>query len=332
MREHLKWIDVAKATAIFAVILDHTFGLVYTNELFHLHTVFSVTLFVFLGGITAGISISNQKSIDRSYVIKKVLNLIAPYILITFVAVVYYNNWILDIHTFFTALLSFTALPPLYFVLFYAQLIICSPFLYRVISKCNKNIRKEGLALFVIYLLSWWLTHKTLISNIYGGGGRLLGGSYLFVYFLGMLFQRHMDSLKNKRLNTIAFAGTILLLAVMEVTFVNKIWANPPTKYTILYSLCIFMLIFTISNIVTVKSRILTALIDVIAYIGKNTLYIFMYHWLFLDIGKSCLVALQIQNKYLIAIWAVSWCLIPPILVSFIVKKAKKPLKQLLFE
>lgn len=333
VKEHFKFIDIAKAIAIFAVILDHNLGIIYASKNFQLHTVYSVTLFIFLAGITASISMSNQTKLDKKYIIKRESSILIPYTFATLFSTIYMSGWRLDVSIFFNKLLTFSALPPLYFVAFYIQLVLISTILYKIIKKCEKNLLYEAMVLVLIYPISWLLTYRTFIPNLYGGGGSILGGSYLFVYVLGMIFQRHMGDLKKRFINIIGIAIGIFGIVFLEVThLITRIFANPPNKFTIIYALSIFLLIFGVSNLFKIKNKILLKIIDVIAFIGKNSLYIFLYHWVFLGIGRKYLQIFKIQNSYLMAIWIVSFCLIPPIIIAVIAQNVKNPIKKLTSE
>lgn len=51
--KRIQWIDCAKAVAITAVAVDHCNRVIYTNPAIAKASYFSVTLFIFLSGITA---------------------------------------------------------------------------------------------------------------------------------------------------------------------------------------------------------------------------------------------------------------------------------------
>lgn len=57
----IRWINFLKGMAIVAVVIDHLYGIVYENGLVRGLTVYSVTLFIFLVGITSSISIERNK-------------------------------------------------------------------------------------------------------------------------------------------------------------------------------------------------------------------------------------------------------------------------------
>lgn len=49
----IKWVDCAKAMAIMGVIMDHTNGLLYTNQAIAYASYFAVGVFILLAGIMA---------------------------------------------------------------------------------------------------------------------------------------------------------------------------------------------------------------------------------------------------------------------------------------
>lgn len=51
--KEVTWINCAKFIAIFAVIMNHTFGILYTNQAVEWGFYYSVSLFILLSGITS---------------------------------------------------------------------------------------------------------------------------------------------------------------------------------------------------------------------------------------------------------------------------------------
>jgi uncharacterized membrane protein len=108
----LDWIDFMKGFAILAVLTDHLSG-TYKNNNFHLHSQFSVTIFIFLAGITACISISRNQG-KQGYILKRVLGVFIPYAVATFVNHLYSNKYHFDFIVFKDQLLHFNASGPFY--------------------------------------------------------------------------------------------------------------------------------------------------------------------------------------------------------------------------
>ena len=63
--KRIQWIDCAKAVAITAVAVDHCNRVIYTNPAIAKASYFSVTLFIFLSGITAWNSSFKSGQVNR---------------------------------------------------------------------------------------------------------------------------------------------------------------------------------------------------------------------------------------------------------------------------
>lgn len=60
IKKRIVWIDCAKMVAICAVVLDHSYGTLYSNSILGKLTYFSVGLFVLLLGVSSFISLDNK--------------------------------------------------------------------------------------------------------------------------------------------------------------------------------------------------------------------------------------------------------------------------------
>lgn len=321
--KHYEWIDFAKSIAIIAVILDHTFGITYKNDVLHYHTAFSVTLFIFLAGITASISIGKHDKNDKNYLFRRIKVIFIPYFFATLVYSIYNNNFMFDLYLFIKQLITFSASGPFYFVFFFMQLVLCSVVIYKIFQKCNGNILKGIGTLLFIYLLCVYFNRYTSMGPIYGGGNKLLGGSYLFVFSLGIIFYQYIDKLSNKKTNIEWLIMVIVAFTVFEkYKIYYKTWSNPPNKYTIFYTLLIFSIIFIVNNIFTLKSKLAVNILNYVNMVGKNSLYVFLYHSLIIEIFLK--YNFGMQNTILYKILIVLCSLIVPVFVIEINRKIIK--------
>lgn len=60
MKQEIKWINCAKAVAVFAVLIDHTNGILYTNANIAMASYYSVSLFILISGMLSFTSVLNQ--------------------------------------------------------------------------------------------------------------------------------------------------------------------------------------------------------------------------------------------------------------------------------
>ena len=91
---------------------------------------------------------------------------------------------------FINRVILFNASSPLYYVALYIQLIFINVFLYTIIKKCNQ-CRYSYLYKMIIFILllfgaSLSINYSNILS-IYGGGGKLFGGTYVVLSYLGMI-------------------------------------------------------------------------------------------------------------------------------------------------
>lgn len=301
MKKQIQWINVAKFMAIFAVLVDHTNGVLYTNPYIAYGSYFSVTLFIFLSGITLYRSNERNKNARISSLIwKRTKRIFLPYALTVFVYMIVMNTGKFVFTDYITYLLHFNISGPHYFVLLYIQLLFIAPLLSYLLDWANKK-RKRGIFFFVfliaIILLSIWTTNCTDILGIYGGGGKLFGGSYLIVFYLGMLCSMKMPNINAWKQWKIGGVFAILLSATvvwylficrnqfkLDHYFPLGTGFNPPSISLIIYA---FLMAGTCMTAVSffehLNIKIVDNIIKSLGYFGVHTLFIFLYHKLFLD-------------------------------------------------
>ncbi|MGG3282738.1 acyltransferase family protein [Paenibacillus solani] len=314
------WIDFLKGLSILAVVFDHLFGIVYHNQSVHLLTEFSVTAFIFLAGVTSVISIERNKMSLRDYQIRRVKGVLIPYLIATAIYVFVNLHYNFDLKVYWNALLNFNASAPFYFIAFFIQLVIIAPYLYKLLV--NKRIWFQLLSLIIVYLIARLFTHNSVIGEIYGGGGKLLGGSYLFVFFLGMLtymlYKKHSDIFNKNYVNVLLMIVSIIALGVVYFTgWLNLGWTNPPNKYTIIYSLSVMVFGFSLFMLLA-KWRVSKTFLSMFETLGKYSLYIFLYHWLGIDYAKELIGVAEINffNTICLFVFAVVF----PTIIGMLVK------------
>lgn len=81
-----KWINIAKVVAILAVLTDHTYMVLYDNDLILLGSFFSVSLFMLLSGYTFVIAAEKKRNFTLWQLTKKNLTkIMIPYVGATFI-------------------------------------------------------------------------------------------------------------------------------------------------------------------------------------------------------------------------------------------------------
>lgn len=154
----------------------------------------------------------------------------------------------------------------------------------------------DFLMLLPVLFLSSWTTNHSNILSIYGGGGKLLGGSYLLLLYFGMCFGKYYFRINLNKWKSFLLLGVFSILLLTWGYVISKyrfildgkqflgLGANPPGFTLILYAVLITGVFYTLGAFLdnypeSPAAKIFTAL----SIPGKHTLYIFLYHWLFID-------------------------------------------------
>ena len=348
-----KWIDVLKCIAIVFVIIDHTNRILYTNQDIAHISYCAVSIFVFLSGVV--LFESNNRIKDKQkderinwaqITVKRVKKILIPYIIAVFVYVLVIYHYF-DFDRYLKYLFNFNVSGPHYYILLYIQLLIICPILYCVISKINQVNNWRKLVYLVIFLLviviiSYLTTNYTNIHNVYGGGGRLFGGSFLLVFSLGMLFKVMIDNkikINNKYVWILVFFILLALLAVYFSYYTNNLrildywkilgnYGNPPVVSNVVYALLFILTVYSFMKYIeTVHSHVVQLTVNILCKIGEYTLYIFLYHRLFLDF---MLPQLTINGQYVKIIIYFAVMILGSMTIGFIEKQLISTYKKLL--
>ncbi len=206
-----KWIDVAKFMAIIAVMIDHSNGILYTDQFVAYFSYYSVSLFIVVMGITTMWSYNKNSDAMLKKIGSKCLGIIRPYVVATVVyALFIYKTF--DLEVILCHLIRFDISGPFYYIFLYIQLVLISPILFYVFEKASKKrfgYVVEIITFLVILWIASWTTNHSNILGIIGGGGKLFGGTYLILFYIGMWFGKYY---KKISINAIVSA----VLAVMS--------------------------------------------------------------------------------------------------------------------
>lgn len=299
-KEKVIWIDYAKGVAIFAVLIDHSRYVLYQSEVIGRATFYSVSLFILIMGVTTYISESKSENEEIwSRVKRRICKIFLPYFIATFIYSVSMDH-MFDLHRFLERLLLFNASGPFYYVFLYIQLIFVNIILYGIIQRCNDKhwgwlykILVE-IGLIVVGLL---MTRYSNMLDIRGGGGKLFGGTYLVLAYLGMIGAPYLIKRWAKRsLYILAGGMSALWIGILcynlfcedfyildRVLLFGDEWINPPGITLICYSLVVILWCFSVGSICEKENLYLRRALLFFKIIGENSLYIFLYHRLILD-------------------------------------------------
>lgn len=297
-----RWIDIGKCIAIIGVVTDHMMNVLYYSPTINRLTDYSVTLFILLMGVTSFWSFDNSSQCLYKKVKNRIIGIVLPYIVACFVYCIAIDGgfyW----NSFWTRLINFNASGPHYYVLLYLQLIVIAPLLFFFLKLTDKF--KGGvlrvIAEFivgggVIACIAWACNIHSNIADIYAS--RLFGGSYILVLYIGLLVGKYYQKIINisKSLKVITGVVTLFFLAAIQFLIIvyDDIFKrdvilgsslNPPGVVIIVYGFLFMMFVYFFDRLIAyVNRKLLNCLSTVLRFIGKHTLYIFLYHLLFVSI------------------------------------------------
>lgn len=285
------WLDLLKGIAIIAVIIDHLYSY-YQNLTIQYHSGFHVSLFILIAGFTSSISIQNKKGVIKlSYILKRLSKIFIPYVIATLIYCLYYGYF--DISIVFQKIITFSVAGPFYFVFFYLQLISISYFIFIFVNH-HKSIFFDILLFIIFYLLSFLFNKSKIINSFYGGSGFLFGGSFFFLYSLGFFIKKYEKIFCYKFFNLILLFSSLILIIFFEIFgLVSKSWSNPANNWLIIYTLIVFSFVLSFYQLFLAHFN---KFLIPITIIGKNSLSVFLYHTLFINIFSQ----FPLTNNYLI--------------------------------
>lgn len=293
-KERERWIDCTKFIAVLAVMVDHSWGVLQLNQDIWYASFPATSLFVLISGMMSyrtGVKHQNECWLQCFWSRSK--QILTAYCIASFFYVTAAEAFF-DLSAYLSALTHFNAALPFYYVCLFLQLMLIAVPLERVIRSLPRSQKGYFIELLLgtgILLLSIWTTNYTNILNIHGGGGKLFGGTYLFLFFLGMIFEKHglLSRTARSRKKSAILLCVFGLLCFLLWRFLCRDWyvfdrhlpfgegINPPGFSLMLLSiLCLFFFcgLFSLLESWSVGRWIVTGL----GWLGQHTLYIFLYH------------------------------------------------------
>lgn len=278
-------------------MLQHVRGYVYSNDYFFYSVWWSVALFVMIGGYNAFSSYQNR----GCFLLKKKLSgIFIPYFFATALYIIYANHF-LDATTYLYSLIHFNATGPLYYVAVYIQLLVISPVLMAVIKKGDNRKWIFSVSWVAVIGVSALTTHFTNIFDIVIGGGNLFAGPWIIFWYLGMCIKYAEGYVDVKVSKKWLIVGLTIAVILWQYVFVNRgynltlgsiyhgtqvgmTWANA-FETVLLFFWFKYAVDFFEENAGDVGKIIIKPL----AFMGRYTLYIFLYHMLFISIYRGYL-------------------------------------------
>ena len=300
-KRSIVWIDCAKFLAILAVLIDHGKGILYEGETIQYISFFSVSVFFFLSGMTSWYSLERKKEEETfvHWTARRLWWITVPYLVAVAVCQFFKSGFTMSLGPYIMWALNFNLEGQFYFVLIYLQLIAAAPVLYLLTVFCRRG--KFSFLWRLGYLaaalaISLFCVKHTVALQTYGGGNYLMGGTYLFLFVMGMIAADMQIVIRYRSravfcaaASSFFFAAALAFLlkdrlALDEALFGWLLRVNPPGITMTVYPLSVIFLIFSWCSLgALMNSEIIRRILAVLAWMGRYTLYIFLYHMLILE-------------------------------------------------
>ncbi len=338
-KKDIIWINIVKLIAILAVLTDHSEMILYNDPSIAIATYFSVTVFVFVSGMMTYGSIHRHDLPYVDYLKRSLMKVIPGYLVVVFIYMLVMCGGYFDLKTYFDNVLSFNVSAHFYYISVYIQLMLISVPLVRLMDRFRGRYMwlNELLIGFLILLFSIWSNNYTNIFYIYGGGGKLLGGTYLTVFYLGMLAGKH-EWFNERNRNVYIAVSIVSCLGIflwwrfecrdhygLDRRLHLGDGVNPPGVSTIIMAMLVLTLCFCVTNLLE-KRKITEKLTNILSKIGRHTFYIFLYHRIVLD--NLLVPYVKIPNIWLRRMGFMALMIIIPIGVEFCFTDVKKVLSR----
>ena len=266
------------------------------------------------------------------HTLRKCLKILIPYSVAVFVFEIA-DDYCFSLSNYLTKLIHFNAVLAHYYVLLYLQLMILAPILCWLAITYRKAIQTI-LIFAILIIISIYTTNYTDLLSVYGGGGVLFGGTYLLLFYFGMIVSRERDFFERIGRFAYGIIPLIIALIVLWVRFIchdrlrldSKLMFgrgyNPPSVSFSVYAVLVFLLLILLGSI-CVKPCFLTRVLGRISILGKHTLYIFLYHMLFLSNNDRLMRKLHIidflnNNMWMKRIWLFTMMICGSILIEML--------------
>ncbi len=308
-RGRLVWLDFLKGLAILAVVANHVFDSrvpICPSDMFCELSFFKVSLFVICGGVSASLSFAScqEPGSKWSKSVSRIVSLLGYY---TFALVLtrIVHTGRLDLDSFLSSWISFPA--QFYFVLFFCELLLVAPIVHALLLKSRGKYLQSIACIVGIMLVALYCMFCTKVPKVYGGGGHLLGGSYLFLFALGCFFALNVPVSEKKTLIGIASVMMILLTVALARKIATGgsgglVWAlNPPGLLRMGYALSLFIGFHFLLKVRWLQS---SRVVKWVAWLGRHSLDIFLYHMVVL------FVLLKLFPSFSGWAWAMCCCLL----------------------
>ena len=189
------------------------------------------------------------------------------------------------------------------------------------------------------------LIRYTYILPVHGGGQYLFGGTFLFLFYVGILLASEDIFHKLKKYRKYIVIGGLPVWGWCIYERTRGYWRldeyfetylgggfNPPGLELMLYSFLTLMIIYSLFSLLEGKKNyFIRNFVGCFSWLGRYTLSIFMYHLLVLEVIVAQ-ISFEGMNKWGMRICIYIPMLIVPALCTVIVKKISTKMARIFVE
>ena len=221
--------------------------------------------------------------------------------------------------------------------MFFFQLILIAPFLIYWDIFCNsrkwKYVWHIVTVLFLCYCSSLFIRYTNVLP-VYGGGKYIFGGTYIILYYLGIILATSnvFNRLKKHRIfllicSTLCWIFWWLMCSYGRLPFDEWLKPyygdgfNPPSIEFMFFSIITLFMLYSIFSLLEERTQIIAQkIICICSLLGRYTLYIYMYHLLVKDVLITYFPFVYI-NKWILRVCVLTLMIVFPVFVICLIRK-----------
>jgi len=268
---------------------------------------FDVPLMVLLSGISFSQFSSKNYSHYRNYLYSRFLRLIIP----TWIFLVFYNyvNYLgsSEIPSLYNLFLQFSLTAGsnigIWIIRIFFSMAIIAPLLLKINNKIdsNKSFYIMTIFTYIIYEVLLYNSKQFLPENIFKITKLVI--FFTVSYGLIFLYGVRLSSL-NKRsiqshifLFSVIFISYLIFILIQNDKFIpTQQFKYPPQIYYLSYALFISTALYYITKF----NQIIIEKFNLFQFIGRSTLWIYLWHWFFIKLYNYCKFDFNFLLKYIL--------------------------------
>lgn len=316
--EREKKIDILKSIGVVLIILAHICSSKVIMQLRN----FDVPLMVLVSGYLSVNSFKKSNSLFQYYK-KRLIRLIVPtyiFLIIFFVIVKLLNfnaQYPFDMKMIIRTFLLLDGIGYVWIIRVYVLCAFAAPILIYIMNKVSK--RTIIISAIVIYS-AYEFVNYFFAENLNVIFKYVI--NYLISYSLILYIGMETKKLSNKKITALAlmFLAIFVVLLIVNYKIYGKFIATqtmkyPPRLYYVSYALTISMFLFSILDNEMIVNKIYNS---TILFISKNSLWIYLWHILYIYILSKTLIQSWIIKFIIVLICTITTVKLQQIVVNFL--------------